>query len=84
MPAGLATIFTGSLLLVTRRKALTQVVGYLVLENGIYLFGLMLRAGFILTLVGYGTKMGIAPLHTWKPDACGETPGSWAPCWREA
>jgi hydrogenase-4 component F len=34
-----------------------------------------LRAGFVLTLVGYGTKMGIAPLHTWKPDAYGETPG---------
>ncbi|WP_306602017.1 proton-conducting transporter membrane subunit [Geothrix sp. 21YS21S-2] len=34
-----------------------------------------LRVGFILSLVGYGTKMGIAPLHTWKPDAYGETPG---------
>ena len=34
-----------------------------------------LRAGFVLTLVGYGTKMGLAPLHTWKPDAYGETPG---------
>ena len=34
-----------------------------------------LRAGFVLTLVGYGTKMGLAPLHTWKPDAYSETPG---------
>ena len=34
-----------------------------------------LRAGFILIVVGYGTKMGLAPLHTWKPDAYGETPG---------
>lgn len=34
-----------------------------------------LRAGFVLSLVGYGTKMGIAPLHAWKPDAYGETPG---------
>ena len=34
-----------------------------------------LRAGFVLCLVGYGTKMGLAPLHTWKPDAYGETPG---------
>ncbi len=34
-----------------------------------------LRAGFVLVLVGYGTKMGIAPLHAWKPDAYGETPG---------
>jgi hydrogenase-4 component F len=34
-----------------------------------------LRAGFVLCLVGYGTKMGLAPMHTWKPDAYGETPG---------
>ncbi|MBI4912427.1 MAG: hydrogenase [Acidobacteria bacterium] len=34
-----------------------------------------LRAGFVLSLVGYGTKMGIAPLHAWKPDAYGESPG---------
>ncbi len=34
-----------------------------------------LRAAFVLSLVGYGTKMGLAPLHTWKPDAYGETPG---------
>jgi hydrogenase-4 component F len=34
-----------------------------------------LRAAFILLLVGYGTKMGLAPMHTWKPDAYGEAPG---------
>jgi hydrogenase-4 component F len=28
-----------------------------------------------LLLVGYGTKMGLAPMHTWKPDAYGEAPG---------
>lgn len=34
-----------------------------------------LRAAFILFLVGYGTKMGLSPMHTWKPDAYGEAPG---------
>ncbi|MFA6505210.1 MAG: proton-conducting transporter membrane subunit [Treponemataceae bacterium] len=34
-----------------------------------------LHASFILLLVGYGTKMGLAPMHTWKPDAYGEAPG---------
>ena len=29
----------------------------------------------MLLLVGYGTKMGLAPMHTWKPDAYGEAPG---------
>jgi len=34
-----------------------------------------LHAAFVLLLVGYGTKMGLAPMHTWKPDAYGEAPG---------
>jgi hydrogenase-4 component F len=34
-----------------------------------------LRAGFTLLLVGYGTKLGLVPMHTWKPDAYGEAPG---------
>jgi hydrogenase-4 component F len=29
---------------------------------------------WVLLLVGYGTKMGLAPMHTWKPDAYGESP----------
>jgi hydrogenase-4 component F len=33
------------------------------------------RAAFVFLLVGYGTKMGLAPLHAWKPDAYGEAPG---------
>ena len=42
MPASLATVLTGFLLLTTRSKAITQVIGYLVLENGIFIFGLLL------------------------------------------
>jgi len=34
-----------------------------------------LHAAFVLLFVGYGTKMGLAPMHTWKPDAYGESPG---------
>ena len=34
-----------------------------------------LHAGFVFLLVGFGTKMGLAPLHAWKPDAYGEAPG---------
>jgi hydrogenase-4 component F len=30
---------------------------------------------WVLLLTGYGTKMGLAPMHTWKPDAYGEAPG---------
>ncbi len=35
-----------------------------------------LRLAFILLLVGYGTKMGLAPLHTWLPDAHSEAPSA--------
>jgi hydrogenase-4 component E len=42
VPASLATVWVGFLMLMTRRKAIMQVLGYLVLENGIFLFGLLL------------------------------------------
>jgi hydrogenase-4 component F len=34
-----------------------------------------LHSAFVLLFIGYGTKMGLAPMHTWKPDAYGESPG---------
>jgi hydrogenase-4 component E len=42
IPASIATVLVGFILLTTRFKALSQVVGYLVLENGIYIFGVLL------------------------------------------
>jgi hydrogenase-4 component F len=34
----------------------------------------ILLLGFLLVLVGYGTKVGLAPMHTWLPDAHSEAP----------
>lgn len=50
VPVALATLLTGLLVLITRSKAITQVVGYLMLENGVYLFGLTLtrRIAFLV------------------------------------
>jgi hydrogenase-4 component E len=42
VPASLATVLSGFLVLITRRKAITQVVGYLILENGVFIMGLTL------------------------------------------
>jgi hydrogenase-4 component E len=42
LPASFATVLTGCIVLTTRRKAITQVVGYLILENGIFIMGLAL------------------------------------------
>ena len=39
VPAALSTLLLGFLMLVSRRQAITQVVGYLMLENGVFVFG---------------------------------------------
>ncbi len=33
-----------------------------------------MRLAFVLVVLGYGTKAGLAPMHTWKPDAYAEAP----------
>jgi hydrogenase-4 component E len=67
VPTAMATMFSGFLLLITRRKALTQVLGYLMLENGIFIFAvllsaampLMVEAGILLDLLVGVFVMGI-------------------------
>jgi hydrogenase-4 component E len=67
VPASIATLMTGFLILTTRRRAISQVIGYLVLENGIYIFGLLLaeampimvEAGALLDLLVGTFVMGI-------------------------
>jgi hydrogenase-4 component F len=38
----------------------------------------LLRLGFIFCLLGYGTKAGIFPLHSWLPDAYSEAPAPYS------
>jgi hydrogenase-4 component E len=42
IPTAVATIFAGFILLTTRFKAITQTLGYLILENGIFIFSMLL------------------------------------------
>ena len=66
-----ATVWTGFLLLTTRRKAIMQVLGYLLLENGIFMFGLLLleaipflvEIGVLLDLFTAVFVMGIIINH---------------------
>lgn len=44
------------------------------MQNAATLSPTWLKAAFLLILVGYGTKMGLAPLHSWLPDAHSESP----------
>ena len=67
VPASLATVFTGFIILCTRRKAITQVAGYLILENGVFIMGLglleaipfLVEAGVLLDLLVGIFVMGI-------------------------
>jgi len=34
----------------------------------------ILKLAFVFIVVGFGTKAGLAPMHTWKPDAYSEAP----------
>jgi hydrogenase-4 component F len=34
----------------------------------------LIKLAFVFVLVGYGTKAGLAPMHTWLPDAHSEAP----------
>ncbi len=71
VPASLSTAWAGFLLLTTRRKAIMQVLGYLLLENGIFLFGLLLletmpflvEVGVLLDLFTGILVMGIIIHH---------------------
>ena len=74
VPASMATLLSGFLLLTTRRKAISQVIGYLVMENGIFIFGLLLteampamvEAGALLDLLVGVFVMGIVINHISK------------------
>ena len=71
VPVALATVMLGLLVLTTRRKAVSQVVGYLILENGIYVFGLsqlervpfLVEAGVLLDIFVGVFIMGIVVFH---------------------
>lgn len=71
VPASLSTVWTGFLMLTTRKKAINQVLGYLLLENGIFLFGLLLleampflvEVGLLLDLFTGVFVMGIVIHH---------------------
>lgn len=43
-------------------------------ENSKSLQGSILKLSFIFTLIGFGTKVGLAPMHTWLPDAHSQAP----------
>ena len=71
VPIALATLLLGFLVIIVRRKAITQVVGYLMLENGVFIFGqalarelpFVVELGILLDVLVGVFVMGIAIQH---------------------
>lgn len=71
VPIAFFTILMGFFLIVSRKTALSQVLGYLVLENGIYAFGvgvvegtpMLVELGVLLDLLVAVLVMGIVVFH---------------------
>lgn len=71
VPVAFFTIMSGLFLIISRKKALTQVLGYLVMENGIYTFGaalvenqpVLVELGILLDVFVAVFVMGIAMFH---------------------
>jgi hydrogenase-4 component E len=71
VPAACFTIFVGLMIIVSRRKAITQVIGYLALENGVYAFATavalqmpaLVELGILLDVFVGVFVMGIAIFH---------------------
>lgn len=71
LPVALQTMLTGLFLIVSRRQALTQVIGYVALENGVFAFGfglvreapVVVELGILLDVFVAVFVMGIAIFH---------------------
>jgi len=71
LPVALATLLMGLFFIVTRRLALMQVLGYLMLENGVFVFGvalaheepLLVEMGILLDVFVAVLVMGVAMFH---------------------
>jgi hydrogenase-4 component E len=71
LPVALFTMLAGLFIICTRNRALSQVVGYLVLENGVYLVGLaiaqesplLIEMGSLLDVLFAVLVMGVAIFH---------------------
>lgn len=74
---GLLLAFFGTLLYLSSANVFggnEQVSWHFLTTNAAWFDPLMIKIAFIFILIGYGTKVGFAPMHTWKPDAYSKAP----------
>jgi hydrogenase-4 component F len=78
---GIALAFAGTVLayfdFVTVAGRETSALNWTVLRSAApMLHAEVLQLAFVFILIGYGTKAGLAPMHTWLPDAHSEAPAA--------
>lgn len=71
---GLLLAFFGTLLFFTAQGESGFISWKVLTENATQLNPLVAKIAFVFVLIGYGTKVGLAPMHTWKPDAYSKAP----------
>lgn len=74
---GLLFGFFGTILYMTAVSSLGEkgfVSWQLITANVTHMDPLIAKIAFIFVLIGYGTKVGLAPMHTWLPDAHSKAP----------
>lgn len=76
---GVAFAFMGTLLAAASAKGVglgshNALLWTTLRTNAASLNPVLLKAAFIFLLVGYGTKAGLAPMHSWLPDAHSQAP----------
>jgi hydrogenase-4 component F len=74
---GLLIAFFGTLLYLTAVKSMeggTMISWQTLMDNAANLDPMVAKIAFVFVLVGYGTKVGLAPMHTWLPDAHSKAP----------
>ena len=73
---GIALALLGTFFLAAAQAAGTATPNLLrsTLQTGPALHPVWFKAAFVFLFIGYGTKVGLVPMHTWLPDAHGEAP----------
>src|SRR3989344_4787800 len=74
---GILLAFFGTLLFFSSTGSLANnglISWNLLAANAANIDPLIIKIAFIFIFIGYGTKVGFAPMHTWKPDAYSKAP----------
>ena len=71
---GIALAFMGILLLIIAQPATPSLSLDRIIQRGYWINSFWLKLSFVFMLIGFGTKVGLAPMHFWLPDAHSEAP----------